>query len=288
MKKAPPANYPEENGTSGWEASLDLRFACRGQGTVLVGRSHRGPLRIQKPLYPEGPDCCHAIILHPPGGIVGGDALSLQITAECGSKALITTPGAAKWYRSGGRLARQKVRITVADGGAVEWLPQESIFFDGTDACQTMEVELAPDATFLSLETNCLGRMAAGEVFNQGSIGLQTRIIRNGDLLWSERGRLIGSSPWLTAAAGLAGYPYCATLLAIGPGLDKALLEHCRKKAQVQGTHSGVTQLSGDLLVARCLGHNAEPLREWFLRIWAVLRPALLHRPALMPRLWNT
>jgi urease accessory protein len=239
-------------------------------------------------LYPEGRDLCHAVVLHPPGGIAGGDLLRLNITAEVGAQVLITTPGAGKWYRSGGRPARQQVNIAVAAGGAVEWLPQETIFFDGADATLATHVELDSGATFLGLETLCLGRVAAGESFRQGRIGLRTRIERGGIPLWSERGLLTGGSPWLHAAAGLAGHPFCATLLAVGPDLDKAVLASCRGCTMPPGTHCGVTMLPGGVLVARCLGHDAEPVREWFLGLWAVLRPALLHRPAVTPRLWNT
>ncbi|MFH0997086.1 MAG: urease accessory protein UreD [Pseudomonadota bacterium] len=271
-----------------WRASLDLRFARRGNETILAGRSHRGPLRVQKALYPEGSDLCHAVILHPPGGIAGGDRLEITLAAEAGAKALITTPGAGKWYRSGGRPARQRVTVTVAPGGALEWLPQETIFFDGADAGLSMAVKLSNDAVFLGIETLCLGRLASDESFDHGQIRLRTTIERDDRLLWSERGRLEGGSAWLHAPAGLAGYPYCATLLAVSPEIDKSLLVSCREQALQEKTLNGMTLLPDGLLVARCLGSGLEPLREWFMKLWAVLRPALLDRQALMPRLWHT
>lgn len=271
----------------GWQAELHLRFA-RANGTVLVGRGHRGPLRVQKPLYPEGRDICHAVLLHPPGGIAGGDSLEVDIEAGAGAGALITTPGAGKWYRSGGRPAVQTVRIGVGADAAVEWLPQETIFFDGVEARLATHVQLNAQATFIGHETFCLGRIAAGETFRQGRIALSTRIERDGALLWSERGILTGGSPWLEAAAGMAGYPFCATLLAAGPALDRPALEACRALPEIAGTQSGVTLLPGGLLVARCLARQAEPAREWFLALWSVLRPALLNRPAIVPRVWNT
>ncbi|MBI5592176.1 MAG: urease accessory protein UreD [Deltaproteobacteria bacterium] len=280
-------SHEQGNGTE-WRALLDLRFARRDNETILAGRSHRGPLRVQKALYPEGSDLCHAVILHPPGGIAGGDRLEIRLAAEAGAKALITTPGAGKWYRSGGRQASQRVSARVASGGALEWLPQETIFFDGVDAGLSMEVKLSDDAVFLGIETLCLGRVAAGESFDHGQIRLRTTIERDGRLLWSERGLLEGGSPWLHAPAGLAGYPYCATLLAVSPAIDNSLLTSCRGQAVQEKTLNGMTLLPGGFLVARCLGHGVEPLREWFMKLWTVLRPALLGRQARVPRLWYT
>lgn len=271
-----------------WRASLDLRFARRENSTVLAGRSHYGPLRVQKALYPEGPDICHTVILHPPGGIAGGDRLEIHLAAEEGARALITTPGASKWYRSAGHPAGQHVTLQVASGGAIEWLPQEIIFFDGVDAALDMNVQLSNDAVFLGIETFCLGRLAAGESFSHGRIRFRTTIERDGRPLWSERACLDGGSPWLHAPAGLAGYPYSATLLAASIQIDHLLLANCRRHGVQEGTLNGMTLLPGGLLVARCLGVQLEPLREWFVKIWTVLRPALLGRPALMPRLWHT
>jgi urease accessory protein len=170
----------------------------------------------------------------------------------------------------------------------LEWLPQEAIFFDGVQAALTTEVKLDSEATFLGLETFCLGRIAAGETFQHGRISLSTRIERNGTLLWAEQGRLTGGSPLLESAPGLAGYPFNATLLAIGPAMGRAVLDACRSISDPEGTRSGVTLLPSGLLVARCLAHQTEPVREWFLALWAVLRPLLLNRPAAVPRLWNT
>src|SRR5438128_5047024 len=112
-----------------WKASLSLAFARQGERSVLVGRVHDGPLVVQKPLYPEGMDVCHAIVVHPPGGIAGGDELALRVECAASSHAVLTTPGAAKWYRSAGAWARQSLDFRV--GGTLEWLPRETIVFDG-------------------------------------------------------------------------------------------------------------------------------------------------------------
>src|SRR4029450_13927281 len=87
---------------SGWEARLDLSFARDASRTVLAARRYLGPLRVQKALYPEGPEICQAIIVHPPAGIVGGDRLAIAIDVGTRAHAQITTPGAAEGYGSAG------------------------------------------------------------------------------------------------------------------------------------------------------------------------------------------
>ena len=94
-----------------WQATLRLRFADDHGVTRLVERTHSGPLRVQKPLYPEGDRICHAIVVHPPGGVVGGDTLQIDVEAGAGAHALLTTPGAGKWYRANGKVSRQRVSL---------------------------------------------------------------------------------------------------------------------------------------------------------------------------------
>ncbi len=129
-----------------WHASLTLGFSGRDGGTVLDRRAHVGPLRVQKPLYPEGPRVCHAVVLHPPGGIAGGDVLDLGIHAAEGAHALLTTPGAGKWYAPANVGASQHVTLDVSSGAVAEWLPQPTIFFDGSKADLDTRVTLAPNA----------------------------------------------------------------------------------------------------------------------------------------------
>src|SRR5258706_11967801 len=117
--------------TQSWHASLELRFEARASCSVVAHSSHHGPLRVQRAFYPEGPTVCHVYVLHPPGGVVPGDQLSFDVGVESGARALITTPAATKVYRSDGRRAVQRTRLSVAPGAALEWLPQETIVFDG-------------------------------------------------------------------------------------------------------------------------------------------------------------
>src|SRR5262249_52335552 len=147
-----------------------------GDRTVLAERRHDGPLVVQKPLYPEGPDVCHAIVVHPPGGIAGGDQLSLRAAIDNGSHALLTTPGAGKWYRSAGPMAQQSLAFDVR--GTLEWLPRETIVFDGALAELDTRIELAEGARFIGWEVVCLGRRGSGERFRRGRLKLSTHIGR--------------------------------------------------------------------------------------------------------------
>ena len=274
--------------SSSWQASLALGFARRDDSTILARREHRGPLRVQKPLYPEGPGVCHAIVLHPPAGIAGGDQLEIRVEADAGAHALLTTPGAGKWYRSGGAQSSQRIHIEVGAGATAEWLPQESILFSGALADMHTTIDLEAGARFTGVETLCLGRRASGETFNKGRLRLMTDIRCEGKPLWRERGAIEGGSALLASPIGLAGFSVCSTVLAAGAELTPETLAACRTAGSREaGAQWGVSLLP-QLLVGRYLGHSAEAAREWLMQLWAVLRPAMSGREAIAPRIWNT
>jgi urease accessory protein len=271
-----------------WQARLTLGFERRDAATVLSRREHFGPLLVQKALYPEGEAVCHAIVLHPPSGIAGGDQLEVSVEVGPGAHALLTTPGAGKWYRSAGAWAGQQLDFNVAAGATLEWLPQESIVFDGARADMQSRVKLAMDARFIGCEVLCLGRRAGGERFEHGELQLATRIERSGKPIWLERGGLAGGGDLLASPAGLAGFSVSGTLLVAGPNLDATLLAPCRQIASAEPeARTGLTLLP-DLLVARYLGHASEAARDWFAALWQLLRPAVIGRAAQTPRIWNT
>ena len=171
---------PEGAGVEpGWSARLNLRFeSCEVLGssrTVMTERNHFGPLRILKPLYPEGHDICHGVVVHPPGGIVAGDSLAIDVQVDANANALITTPGAQKWYRSSGKQASAVTRLHVADGATLEWMPQETMVFDGAWVEQVLDVTLAPRARFFGWEMLCLGRTTRGERFTTGEFRQRDR-----------------------------------------------------------------------------------------------------------------
>ncbi len=271
---------------SAWEARLALRFERTGGRTVLVERRHTGPLVVQKALYPEGESVCHAVIVHPPGGIAGGDRLEIDAALEPGALALITTPGATRWYRSAGPEATQTVRLRVAAGATLEWLPQETIFFESCRARNRIEFDVESGARLLAWEIACLGRVRSSERFARGDAFQSLCLIVDGRLRWTERGRLVAGSRALGSIVGLGGHSVFGTLLASAPGLDAGLAAACREPRPAIG--EGAVTLLPDALVARYLGPSAESARDYFLALWRVLRPALLQREALEPRIWRT
>jgi len=269
---------------SSWKASLALEFCFQNQKTELSSKVHDGPLVVQKPLYPEGGEICHAIVVHPPGGIASGDELTLDAKAGPGSAVLLTTPGAAKWYRSAGPWAKQSVAFDVA--GSLEWLPQETIVFDGALAETGYEVDLAAGAGLIGWDIVCLGRSGSGERFARGSYRSSIRIRREGKLLWLERGRIDGGGRLLDSAAGLGGSSVFGTLFACSLKLSEELVTEMRKNEPETG-RGAVTLLPG-ILLARYLGDSGEAARHYFIALWRILRPALTGREAIEPRIWQT
>ena len=271
-----------------WQARLALGFERRNAETILARRVHRGPLRVQKPLYPEGPELCHAIVLHPPAGICGGDRLAINIDVGADARALLTTPGAGKWYRSAGQEAAQVVTLKVGAGGTAEWLPQESIVFNGAQARMHTSADLEVGAHYIGVETLCLGRRASGETFSRGQLQLATDIRIDGVPLWRERGRVEGGSALLDSPIGLAGFSVCSTVIAAGADVDADTLAACRQAMPAEaGAQWGVSAMP-QLFVGRYLGHSAEAARAWFVELWRALRPTFVGREMAVPRIWNT
>eukprot|EP01133_Synstelium_polycarpum_P023898 gene23898-28665_t len=248
----PLARLPDAGAHSAWQAELRLGFALHDGVSRLVERTHSGPLRVQKPLYPEGDGVCHAIIIHPPGGVVGGDQLAVHATAGEGAHALLTSPGAAKWYRANGHVSGQHVVLRAGSGAAIEWLPQESIFFDQACVRLRHEVELASDAGYIGCDIVCLGRSASGET-----------------------------------PLGLGGHTVCATLIAVGASAAPAVVAALREIKVPAGALFGATQMKS-LVVVRLLCGDSEAARRITLAAWQLLRPAMLGRDAVVPRIWNT
>jgi len=271
---------------AGWSAEIELGYERRGERTVLARRRHHGPLTVQKLLYPEGDAVCQSIIVHPPGGIVGGDELAVSATVELGARAQITTPGAARWYGSAGATARQRISISVGEHGQAEWLPQETILFDGAIVESDLRVELCEDAAWFGWDIFCLGRSAAGERFERGRVRHRVEILRCGVPLWIERAKLDAGSRRLDSMACLRAQPVFGTLLATAEHVPDDLLSSCRALRTSSG-EGGVTRLPG-LFVARYLGDSTAAARHYFAAIWALARPALLGRAAVMPRIWST
>ena len=276
----------EHTTMTGWQACLSLSYVRDGNRTLLAERRHTGPLVVQKSLYPEGDAVCQNVIVHPPGGIVGGDALAVNVDAGPCTRVQLTTPGAAKCYRSGGAFAQQHVRLRAARGAVVEWLPQETIIFDASKIELELSIELFDDARFLGWEVVCLGRTAAGERFDHGALRQRLTLTRDGIPVFAERAVLNGGAPLLRSPVGLHGNPVFGTFLVAAPIVTHAMLESCRQVSVMAG-EGAVTRLPG-VVIARYRGASAAAARHYFVELWQKLRPALALPAAVLPRIWAT
>ena len=278
----------ERRAAAAWSARLDLRVERRDGRSVLAHNEHQGPLQVQKALYPEGPGICHVAVLHPPGGVAAGDRLVIDTSVAGGAHSLLTTPGATKWYRSEGDRAEQHLRFHVEADGALEWLPRETIFFDGSQLASTLAVRLGIGAKFLGWEILCFGRAAAGERWRKGRVEMRTRITVPGGLIWNESANLRADGGFQQSPVGLAGRTVSATFLAAGLAPAPALVGACRDLAPDRADcQRGITALPR-LLVARYLGDSSEQAFHWFRALWRLVRPAWLGTAARTPRLWAT
>jgi len=270
----------------GWHGELALSYERSGSRSVLTRRAHRGPLVVQKALYPEGEAICQSIIVHPPAGIAGGDRLALEVAVGVGAWAQLTTPGAAKWYRSSGAMSKQSLAFSVAAEATLEWLPQETIVFDGAIATLETRVDLHHDARFVGWDITCLGRRLAGETFGHGALRQEIVVSRDGRRQWTERALIAGGGGLLQAPVGLHGASVFGTFFAAAPQVSDDLVLACREVICENG-ESGVTRLPG-LLLARYRGTVPECARSYFSALWACTRPILAGRQAATPRIWNT
>lgn len=282
----PAAEPPRPDvGADGWDAQLALRFERVASRTVLVSRRHSGPLRVQKALYPEDDELCQVIVVHPPAGIVGGDTLHIDVDAQRATRVQVTTPGAAKWYRSSGRQAQSTTRVRVSDGALVEWLPQEALIYDGARAAVELAIDLAGDARFIGWDVTTLGRTASGERYASGRLEQRIEVMRDGKLAWCERAILDGGSRALHSGAILDGAPVFGTMLAAMPSA-RDLLAVCRDVNCAAG--EGAVTAMHDMIVARFRGAEPSAARAYFANLWHAVRPALAGRRAVAPRIWST
>lgn len=272
---------------SGWKAGLQLTLAERGSRTVVQSVKHHGPLRVQRPFYPEGP-VCHVYLLHPPGGMVAGDRLSIEVAAGAGSRGLLTTPAAGKFYRVAPHAAPQYQAVTARLEGdaALEWLPQESIVFNGARGALHNRFELDARAMLIGWDIVCLGRRASGERFEHGEIWQRIEIYRQGLPLFIDRTRFEGGSAMQAAPWGMHDRSVSGTFFAT-LGDTAELSMDVLRAGFPSGEEWGLTR-RGEMLLGRYLGHSAEACRRGFEALWQELRPALMRRPALRPRIWNT
>jgi urease accessory protein len=254
----------------------------------MTERRHAGPLQVQKPLYPEGRAVCHTIILHPPGGMAEGDTVKIDVTQGPDSKTVLTSPAAAKWYKSRNNFAFQEVRIRLGQRAQLDWLPPENILFENARADLRFQLELAELASAIGWETFVFGRRATGETWDSGTLRINSKIIDTTGLLWSERANLNAGSRLRGAAQGLGTFPVAGMVWATGPNCNPILAETLAPSLPFGDTlRAGVTCLNKGVLVVRAVAQKIEPLRELMIRCWTFLRPAIHGRDSSPLRLWS-
>jgi urease accessory protein len=281
---------------STWKAELTTVFEAPNPGhTILRHRQSVGPLALQKILYPEGLGIAHGFLLHPPSGIAGGDTISISSRVKPNAHALLTTPGAARWYKSNGQLSIQRLHVVVEDHACLEWLPSENIFFDHADAQMATTIHLAPTARFVGWELMQFGQRQSLESlahpWHQARVRADTEIIIAGGLDWQESAQFSSENVLIDPAVhGTAGFSVSGTLWAY----CSDPLSEVDKEAWPQQTdfsteiRAGLTQLPSGLVVFRVLAVEAEIARQALIRAWSLLRPWAAGRQATPLRIWAT
>jgi len=273
-----------------WRADLKLDYTLESQRTV-VRYLHQGPLRILQSLYPEGDQICHNVLVHPPGGLVGGDTLDIQVTVAEGAHGLVSTPGATRFYKSGGHPALQQVVAQLADNAKLEWLPLEAIAYNDCEATNRAIFNLAPSAELITWDVTALGLPSSDMAFTQGHFQQHLEIPG----VWLERGNIRGEDTrWLNSPLGLAGSKCLASLVfASGSAIDSDRTTQALEAArEVMESHplrlqAGITCVHPQVIVLRVISPLVEPTMDLLKKVWAVWRHTLWALPSTPPRIWS-
>ncbi len=273
-----------------WRADLKLDYTFESKRTV-ARYLHQGPLRILQSLYPEGNQICHNVLVHPPGGLVGGDTLDIQVNVAEGAHALVSTPSATRFYKSGGQAALQQVTATLAPGARLEWLPLEAIAYNDCEATNRAIFNLAPTAELMAWDVTALGLPSSDMAFTKGHFQQHLEIPG----VWLERGNLRGDDTrWLNSPLGLAGQKCLASLVFasgnnIEPQRVAQALEAAREvlEAHPLRLQAGITCAHPQVIVMRVMSPLVEPSMDLLKQVWAVWRHTLWALPSTPPRIWS-
>lgn len=274
-----------------WHAKLDLNYRVE-TGRCVARHIHTGPLRILQSLYPEGDGICHNVLVHPPGGLVGGDTLDIGIHVGAGAHGLLTTPGATRFYRSEGAAALQRTTITLDAGARLEWLPLEAICYSGCLAENRLHMTLAEGAELMGWDVTALGLPAASKPFEQGRFCQHIEVPG----VWLERAQIQASdSLLLNSPLGMAGHRCIATLFFVaGSKLQRQRRQEALDKArEIIEAHplcatTGATSPDGQVVLVRVLAPMVEPAMQLLRQVWQVWRSHFWQQAASSPRIWST
>ena len=272
-----------------WQANLNLAYERRGE-RVVARHEHSGPLRILQSLYPEGDRICHNVLVHPPGGLVGGDTLDIAVQAASQTHGLVTTPGATRFYRSDGPLALQTTRIKLQTDSRLEWLPLEALCYNDCHAENRLVMSLEPGAELLGWDLTALGLPNAELPFVKGSFAQHIEVPG----VWLERGRLDASDARLMdGPTGLCGARCMASLFFVaGAKLDRTRKQRALDIARELIANSelaataGATSPNPQVIVVRALAPLVEPAMQLLRAVRNAWRQELWQLPDCNPRIW--
>ncbi|MGJ8680077.1 urease accessory protein UreD [Paraglaciecola sp.] len=284
-----------------WLARLGLTFSHSDYGTQLSRTQRTGPLSIQKAFYPEGRDCAHVYLLHPPAGIVSGDELHVDLNLPEQAHVLVTTPGANRFYRArhdveiGNPEQKQITHIDLAPNAKCEHFPLETIVYDGAQGINQVIVKLKSDSVYLGWDISCLGLPSSEQPFEQGKFSQLNQVICDNKLLYHDRIVISPENNLQNHMAGLASNTVFATFLAYAPShlVDQSqqveLIDKLREVIEQQGftQQVSVTHIK-ELLIVRYLGQHAEQCKQIFILLWQEIRPLYVKKQGIVPRIWHT
>lgn len=278
----------ETSPISSWEAHLQLGLTYKYDKTILSKRRHDGPLTLQRPFYPEQDGTCHLYILHPPGGIVGGDSLNIDVNCEENTSTLITTPGASKFYKSNGFTAWQNQNLMVSEHACLEWLPQEIILFDTAKVDSRTRVQLSEKASFIGWEIISFGRPACKEEFTQGMFKQGFEIWKDDEPLLIDRVTISDRSEVFNSLWGLQTQPVMGLLTVVNNDPNKLAMACLKIQELIDDVGRLSVTVIGSVLVCRCLDVNSMSIRNIFIQIWKSIRLLVLDKEPCEPRIWAT
>ncbi len=274
-----------------WHATLNLHYTRQDQRTV-AHYHHEGPLRVLQSLYPEGDAVCHNVLVHPPGGLVGGDTLAIKIEVQADAHGLVTTPGATRFYKSATEPAVQSVHARLAPDARLEWLPLEALAYNQCRAENKAVFELAPGAELMGWDITALGLPEAGQPFVEGTFSQHIEVPG----VWREQGRIDAADLRLMdGPLGLAGQRCMATLFFVaGQPIERQRREQALEvvRSLIDGhalrATAGATSPHPQVLVLRVLAPLVEPALDLLKQARAAWRQQLWALEAVPPRVWAT
>lgn len=277
-----------------WKARLALGYTRRSDKTVLSKMQFEGPLRVQRPFYPED-NRCHTYLLHPPGGMVSGDQIDIDVLVDSDANALITTPSAGKIYSadSANVVQTQNINLALKDGATLEFLPQENILFNGANARLSTSIDMSLKSKLIAWDLVSFGRPHGGYWFESGGLSQKISISVDGELVLHEGFRTDPELLILNSPVGLMGYKHMASLFIAAPEKEEAycdwveLIRQHITNVDCTEMSIGVTQRR-KLIIVRALAQDVEQLRNTFISIWQNIRPQVLGVESMMPRIWLT